>query len=316
MKDGKLTSIEAIERIRQIINWQMTYPRRKLAEIADVLGLVETENPSAPEIAISTSKEALVSDQDETWAKAWLNERGYSYDDSESLAELLAFIRKRGVEESRPEISTAPEQMLTLRARARKDGWNDGIEMAVRIVERHENSPHGMAHEIRSLKTGPKDVCICECAEGDGNPAPVFNARCPVHDSWPPNVEMTLPGPTVRMAVAFLLTRIGSWTHARWDQHLRNEVGDEAANEAIEWIEETFWRKNVEPVFVPYRPKPYRAWASHRYMTSNTCFGDFETKEEAEECNRLRLRDTADIDVWSHTWVEGPEMGYGRDPKR
>lgn len=43
-----------------------------------------------------------------------------------------------------------------------------------------------------------------------------------------------------RLAVQFLLTRIGSWTHARWDQHLRNEIGDAAANVAIRWIEEAF----------------------------------------------------------------------------
>jgi hypothetical protein len=48
------------------------------------------------------------------------------------------------------------------------------------------------------------------------------------------------PGPTARMAVAFLLTRIGSWTTARWDQHLRHEIGDAAADEAIRWIDRTF----------------------------------------------------------------------------
>lgn len=38
---------------------------------------------------------------------------------------------------------------------------------------------------------------------------------------------------TVEAALAFLLTRIGSWTDARWDQHLRHEFGDEAAGRMI-----------------------------------------------------------------------------------
>jgi hypothetical protein len=37
-------------------------------------------------------------------------------------------------------------------------------------------------------------------------------------------------------ALGFLLTRIGSWTSARWDQHLRHEVGDAIADKAIEAI--------------------------------------------------------------------------------
>ena len=41
-------------------------------------------------------------------------------------------------------------------------------------------------------------------------------------------------------AIRFLLTRIGSWTHARWDQHLRHEVGDDRAKIAIDYIEEVF----------------------------------------------------------------------------
>jgi hypothetical protein len=30
-----------------------------------------------------------------------------------------------------------------------------------------------------------------------------------------------------------VLTRVGSWTDARWDQHLRHEFGDELANQMI-----------------------------------------------------------------------------------
>jgi len=45
------------------------------------------------------------------------------------------------------------------------------------------------------------------------------------------------PGPystSAHEAMHWLFTRIGSWTHARWDQHLRNEVGDVSADRIIE----------------------------------------------------------------------------------
>jgi hypothetical protein len=41
-----------------------------------------------------------------------------------------------------------------------------------------------------------------------------------------------------RTAVAFLLLRIGSWTNARFDQHVRHEFGDEIADALHEWLEE------------------------------------------------------------------------------
>lgn len=37
----------------------------------------------------------------------------------------------------------------------------------------------------------------------------------------------------VEAGLAFLLTRIGSWSYARWDQWLRHEFGDEAADRMI-----------------------------------------------------------------------------------
>lgn len=40
-------------------------------------------------------------------------------------------------------------------------------------------------------------------------------------------------GRNLEVALAFLLTRIGSWTDARWDQHLRHEFGDEFAGPVI-----------------------------------------------------------------------------------
>jgi hypothetical protein len=68
--------------------------------------------------------------------------------------------------------------------------------------------------------------------------------------------EWDAPSPTVRLAVAFLLTRIGSWTNARWDQHLRHEIGDAAADAAIRWIAETFRVKEFGelPASTPWAP--------------------------------------------------------------
>lgn len=37
-------------------------------------------------------------------------------------------------------------------------------------------------------------------------------------------------------ALGMLLTRIGSWTNARWDQHVRNEFDDETADIIIREI--------------------------------------------------------------------------------
>jgi hypothetical protein len=42
--------------------------------------------------------------------------------------------------------------------------------------------------------------------------------------------------PEVVELLCFLLTRIGSWTSARWDQHARYEKGDEAADMLIAWL--------------------------------------------------------------------------------
>lgn len=40
-------------------------------------------------------------------------------------------------------------------------------------------------------------------------------------------------GRNIETALTFLLTRIGSWTNSRWDQHLRAEFGDEFAGPVI-----------------------------------------------------------------------------------
>jgi hypothetical protein len=50
-----------------------------------------------------------------------------------------------------------------------------------------------------------------------------------------------------RTALSELLTRIGSWTSARWDQHLRYEVGDVDADAIIRWL-------NAQGVY-PYIPE-------------------------------------------------------------
>lgn len=40
----------------------------------------------------------------------------------------------------------------------------------------------------------------------------------------------------VRDAIIHLFLRIGSWTNARWEQHLRNEYGDEKTDRIIKWL--------------------------------------------------------------------------------
>ena len=40
----------------------------------------------------------------------------------------------------------------------------------------------------------------------------------------------------VRDAIIHLFLGIGSWTHSRWDQHLRNEYGDEKTDKVIRWM--------------------------------------------------------------------------------
>ena len=43
--------------------------------------------------------------------------------------------------------------------------------------------------------------------------------------------------PIVERGLRFLLSRIGSWTNARFDQHLRYEFGDEQTDEIMKWLE-------------------------------------------------------------------------------
>lgn len=47
------------------------------------------------------------------------------------------------------------------------------------------------------------------------------------------------------IALRFLLTRIGSWTNARWDQWLRDEFGDERANYMIAELDRRFGLSRV-----------------------------------------------------------------------
>lgn len=44
---------------------------------------------------------------------------------------------------------------------------------------------------------------------------------------------------TAKKHLRFLLVRIGSWTSARWDQHLRFEFGDKKTDETIAWLRES-----------------------------------------------------------------------------
>lgn len=39
-------------------------------------------------------------------------------------------------------------------------------------------------------------------------------------------------------ALLWLLMRVGSWTNARWDAHIRHEFGDAIADEVMEAVSE------------------------------------------------------------------------------
>jgi hypothetical protein len=43
---------------------------------------------------------------------------------------------------------------------------------------------------------------------------------------------------TPQMILDWLLTRVGSWTSARFDQHARHEFGDEATDRFLAWLRE------------------------------------------------------------------------------
>lgn len=55
------------------------------------------------------------------------------------------------------------------------------------------------------------------------------NHHCPPYHDCPRKPDK---------ALEFLLVRIGSWTNARWDQHIRHEMGDQAADDLIRYLDE------------------------------------------------------------------------------
>lgn len=79
-------------------------------------------------------------------------------------------------------------------------------------------------------------VRICdECCDGKGSECHTPDCAFWLRRVPQPMVEAFRPPlePQARKALAYLLRRIAGWTHARWDQHLRYEYGDTAANAAI-----------------------------------------------------------------------------------
>lgn len=46
--------------------------------------------------------------------------------------------------------------------------------------------------------------------------------------------------------LGFLLLRIGGWTQARWDQHLRYEFGDDVAGPVIVWLNSMLHDENCD----------------------------------------------------------------------
>lgn len=81
------------------------------------------------------------------------------------------------------------------------------------------------------------DAYVCRLCEAHARLVPAPEPRSPA-----------LLSARQREGLATVLTRIGSWTNARWDQHLRFEVGDEDADAIVAWLA-------AREVF-PYLPSP------------------------------------------------------------
>lgn len=74
-------------------------------------------------------------------------------------------------------------------------------------------------------------------------------ALCPQHDGKGSEGEAgkVILTPLQRRAMRAVLIKVGSWTHARFDQHLRNDVGDAEADAIMKWVEsELGLRRNAE----------------------------------------------------------------------
>jgi hypothetical protein len=111
----------------------------------------------------------------------------------------------------------------------------------------------------------------------------------------------TTPRLTQRQADAFcwLLLRIANWTPARWDQHLRDEVGDEDTNAIIAAVKNIFG----DPVEVGNRPAKIRCADPEdfsRMATSDALYTWSEDRErlQAEVADLTqRLSDMKDLCV-------------------
>lgn len=82
----------------------------------------------------------------------------------------------------------------------------------------------------------------CACDVDDYDYSRIDNPSCERHH---PRVEADATPPAVAQGLVFLLTRIGSWTNARWDQHLRERLGDEHAETVIRWLAEHDIRPHI-----------------------------------------------------------------------
>lgn len=97
----------------------------------------------------------------------------------------------------------------------------------------------------------------------------------------------------VEQGLNFLLTRIGSWTNARWDQHLRERMGDEHAETVIRWlaergirphIPERAWRPSLAGVDQTTRVCP-PAWAElEANVNGRTVFGQRGVRDPSAPC--------------------------------
>jgi hypothetical protein len=108
------------------------------------------------------------------------------------------------------------------------------------------------------------------------------------------------PECAARTAIAFLLTRIGSWTNARWYQHVRFEYGDDVADVLIDKLRE--WNVPVE------------AYATGKTGSRHeVCGGFFSTSEVPEHVCRGGIYHPPVVEGAtakdSYAWRVGTKLG-------
>jgi hypothetical protein len=141
--------------------------------------------------------------------------------------------------------------------------------------------------------------------ESEEDIAAKFSKACDVCGKLYPHHDTTahlLKAPeAAKQGLVFLLTRIASWTNARWDQHLRERYGDKATDEIIEWL-------HKHEIYAP-GPTHYDI-SRARYECSNCGATNTERSGPCAGCKltsppRKAVADVADTDS---TWEQACKL--------